>query len=154
MALHDAPTCNLDGVCKMDMRVDKGKTRLLYLPGWAGGLLVFSEITFWTLHLDPLLTLLLGVVPVYFFANFFTTKIFAQEPLVATSPCPKCSSLLTVYFGDLLSVQTDGIIPSAAGPPGSRAASGRRPGWRATRTWRSCAALGCCAPEHLSGVRV
>ena len=45
MALHDAPTCNLDGVCKMDMRVDKGKTRLLYLPGWAGGLLVFSEIT-------------------------------------------------------------------------------------------------------------
>ena len=117
MALHDAPTCNLDGVCKMDMRVDKGKTRLLYLPGWAGGLLVFSEITFWTLHLDPILTLLLGAVPVYFFANFFTTKIFAQEPLVATSPCPKCDALLTVYFGDLLSVQTDGIIPSAAGPP-------------------------------------
>ena len=117
VALHDAPTCNLDGVCKMDMRVDKGKTRLLYLPGWAGGLLVFSEITFWTLHLDPLLTLLLGVVPVYFFANFFTTKIFAQEPLVATSPCPKCDALLTVYFGDLLSVQTDGIIPTASGPP-------------------------------------
>lgn len=117
VALHDNPTCNIDGICKMDMRVDKGKTRLLYLPGWAGGLLVFSEITFWTLHLDPLLTLLLGVVPVYFFANVFTTKIFAQEPLVATSPCPRCSSLLTVYFGDLLNVQTDGIIPSAKGPP-------------------------------------
>ena len=54
---------------------------------------------------------------VYFFADFFTTKIFAQKPLVVTSPCPSCSALLTVYFGDLLSVQTDGIIPKAAGPP-------------------------------------
>jgi hypothetical protein len=118
VAMHDAPRCDVDsGVCKMDMRVDKGKTRLLYLPGWAGGLLVFSEISFWTLHIDPLLSILLGVVPVYFFADFFTTKIFAQQPLVATSPCPKCSSLITVYFGDLLSVQTDGIIPKAAGPP-------------------------------------
>jgi len=117
VALHDTPTCDLSGVCKMDMQVDKGKTRLLYLPGWAGGLLVFSEISFWTLHIDPLLSILLGVVPVYFFADFFTTKIFAQQPLVVTSPCPKCSALITVYFGDLLSVQTDGIIPKAAGPP-------------------------------------
>lgn len=118
VAMHDAPRCDVDsGVCKMDLRVDKGKTRLLYLPGWAGGLLVFSEVSFWTLHLDPLLSIVLGVVPVYFFADFFTTKIFAQQPLVCTSPCPKCSSLITVYFGDLLSVQTDGIIPKAAGPP-------------------------------------
>ena len=118
VALHDTPTCDaVSGVCKMDMQVDKGKTRLLYLPGWAGGLLVFSEISFWTLHIDPLLSTLLGVVPVYFFAQFFTQKIFAQQPLVVTSPCPKCSALITVYFGDLLSVQTDAWIPKAAGPP-------------------------------------
>ena len=117
VALHDTPTCDLSGVCKMDMQVDKGKTRLLYLPGWAGGLLVFSEISFWTLHIDPLLSSLLGVVPVYFFANWFTTQIFAQQPLVVTSPCPKCSALITVYFGDLLSVQTEAWIPKAAGPP-------------------------------------
>merc|ERR1712194_450311 len=92
----------MGGVCKMDMQVDKGKTRLLYLPGWAGGLLVFSEISFWTLHIDPLLSTLLGVVPVYFFAQFFTQKIFAQQPLVVTSPCPKCSALITVYFDDTL----------------------------------------------------
>jgi len=29
----------------------------------------------------------------------------------------QCSALITVFFGDLLSVQTDGIIPKAAGPP-------------------------------------
>jgi len=118
VAMHDTPTCDVvSGVCKMDMQVDKGKTRLLYLPGWAGGLLVFTEISFWTLHLDPLLSSILGVVPVYFFANFFTTKIFAQQPLVVTSPCPKCSALITVYFGDLLSAQTDAWIPKAGGPP-------------------------------------
>merc|ERR1740130_858769 len=106
VALHDTPTCDLSGVCKMDMQGDKGKT-----------LLVYSEISFWTLHLDPLLSTVLGVVPVYFFAQFFTQKIFAQQPLVVTSPCPKCSALITVYFGDLLSVQTDAWIPKAAGPP-------------------------------------
>jgi len=118
VALHDAPTCDADtGVCKMDMRKDLGKTRLLYLPGWGGGLILFSEISFWTLHIDPILSTILGVVPVYFFANWFTTKIFAQQPLVVTSPCPKCSALITVYFGDLLSVQEDAWIPKAAGPP-------------------------------------
>jgi len=118
VAMHDAPRCDADtGVCKMDLRVDKGKTRLLYLPGWAAGLLIFSEVCFWTLHIDPILSTLLGVIPVYFFANFFTTKIFAQEPLVVTSPCPSCNSLLTVYFGDLLNVQSDGIIPKYSGPP-------------------------------------
>ena len=31
VALHDTPTCDaVSGVCKMDMCVDKGKTRLLY----------------------------------------------------------------------------------------------------------------------------
>ena len=171
VAMHDAPRCDAEsGVCKMDMRVDKGKTRLLYLPGWArtrvqsradsppprpprpplplrrpgwtpppgpgsilsptlargraprsvgaracaaprgrpnpcakscaepcagrppraglrstatawagthghslvpghsrlqaGGLLVFSEVSFWTLHIDPLLSIILGVIPV------------------------------------------------------------------------------------------
>jgi len=118
VALHDSPTCRVDtGVCKMDMRTDKGKTRLLYLPGFAGGLIFFCETSFWTLHLDPLLSIVLGVVPVYFLGKFFTENIFAQKPLVATSPCPSCSALLTVYFGDLLSVQTDGILKGNPQPP-------------------------------------
>ena len=118
MALHDAPTCRVDtGVCKQDLRVDKGKTRLLYLPGWLGGMVLFLEGSFWTLHVDPLLSLVLGIVPVYFFGQWFTQNIFAQSPLVATSPCPECPTLLTVYFGDLFSVQTDGIINGKPSPP-------------------------------------
>ena len=101
----------------MDMVVDKGKTRLLYLPGWLGGMVLFLEGSFWTLHVDPLLSLVLGIVPVYFFGQWFTQNIFAQSPLVATSPCPECPTLLTVYFGDLFSVQTDGIINGKPSPP-------------------------------------
>jgi len=118
VALHDSPTCSVDtGVCKMDLRVDKGKTRLLYLPGVAGGMLLFVEASFWILHLDPLLSSILGAVPVYFFGKFFTENIFAQKPLVVTAPCPSCSSLVTVYFGDLFSVQTDGILKGNPEPP-------------------------------------
>ena len=89
VALHDSPTCSVEtGVCKMDLMVDKGKTRLLYLPGVAGGLIVFCEASFWFLHLDPILSIVLGIVPVFFFGKFFTENIFAQSPLVVTAPCP------------------------------------------------------------------
>ena len=63
--------------------------------------------------------IVLGIVPVYFFGKFFTENIFAQKPLVVTAPCPECSSLLTVYFGDLFSVQTDGILKGNPQPPES-----------------------------------
>lgn len=117
VALHDSPTCKVDtGVCKSDLRLDKGKTRLLYLPGLLGGLVVFCEASFWTLHIDPLLSIVLGIVPVYFFGQWFTQNIFAQKPLVTTAPCPQCSSLMTVYFGDLFSVQTDGLIGQPTPP--------------------------------------
>jgi len=112
--IHDAAKCSLDdGICKTDIRVDSGKTRLLYLPGTAGGLILACEAAFWTLHIDPLLSILLGAVPSYFFGIWFTENVFAQKPLVTTSACPNCGQLNTVFFGDLFSVQTDGM----AGPP-------------------------------------
>ena len=121
VALHDSPTCSVEtGVCKMDLMVDKGKTRLLYLPGVAGGLIVFCEASFWFLHLDPILSIVLGIVPVFFFGKFFTENIFAQSPLVVTAPCPECSSLLTVYFGDLFRVQTDGVLKGNPQVPESK----------------------------------
>lgn len=111
VALHDEAACNLvTGVCKTDLRLDTGKNRLLYIPGFVAGIILFSEVTFWTVHLDPLITITLGTLPSYFFGLWFTENIFAQKPLVTTAPCPNCSNLLTIYFGDLLNVQTDGII--------------------------------------------
>jgi len=109
--LHDAASCDPEsGICKNDMQVDVGKQRLLYLPGIIGGMVVFCELSFWILHFDPILSILLGTVPVYFGGKYFTENIFAQKPLVATTSCPECNTLMNVYFGDLLSVGTDKIV--------------------------------------------
>jgi len=114
VVLHDAPTCRVDtGVCKMDARVDEAKQRLLYFPGTAAGLVLLCELSFWTLHIDPLLSLAIAALPSYFFGVWFTENVFAQKPLVASSACPECNYLLTIYFGDLFNVQSEG----AAGPP-------------------------------------
>ena len=95
---------------------------------------------FWTLHIDPLLSIVLGALPAYLFGVWFTENIFAQKPLVTQArraprsteprppapphprplvtqaPCPKCNALTTVYFGDFFSVKIDGVI-APKGPP-------------------------------------
>jgi len=113
VVLHEVPSCTIDGICKNDLRVDQGKQRLLYLPGTAGSVIVLCELFFWTLHIDPFLSILLASVPSYFIGVWFTENIFAQKPLVTVAPCPDgdCSFLNTIYFGDLFNVGADGIIP-------------------------------------------
>ena len=125
---------------QVDLRVDNAKMRLLYFPGVAGGLILGCELSFWTLHIDPLLSIVLSAVPAYFFGKWFTENIFAQKPLVTQArraprstdasqpapphprplvtqaPCPKCNALTTVYFGDFFSVKIDGVI-APKGPP-------------------------------------
>ena len=115
--LHEGATCSLDtGLCKTDLRIDSGKTRLLYLPGQAGGLLLTMELCYWFLGIDPILSVILGAVPAYFFGGWFTENIFAQKPLVTQGSCPEadCQYLIPVFFGDLFAVQQDQIVP---GPP-------------------------------------
>jgi len=118
--LHDGASCNVEtGMCKTDLRVDSGKNRLLYLPGTLGGLLLVMEVIFWTVGLDPIFSVLLGSVPAYFFGLWFTENVFAQKPLVVQASCPEpdCESIFPVFFGDLFSVQTDGIAGPKK-PPG------------------------------------
>jgi hypothetical protein len=117
VVMHDSASCSLDtGVCKTDLRIDTGKTRLLYLPGTAGGLLLIMEVIFWTLGIDPIFSVILGSVPAYFFGVWFTENVFAQKPLVTQATCPDCPQVIPVFFGDLFAVQTDGIVPPK-GPP-------------------------------------
>jgi len=112
VVLHDGASCSVEtGQCKTDMRIDTGKNRLLYLPGTVGGLLLVMEALYWTVGLDPLLSVVLGSVPAYFFGVWFTENVFGQKPLVVQATCPDCTYLFPVFFGDLFSVQTDGIVP-------------------------------------------
>jgi len=115
--VHEAPSCTLDGICKVDLRVDSAKQRLLYLPGTIGSVVLLCELSFWSLHIDPILSILLAAIPSYFLGIWFTENIFGQKPLVTVGACPEadCNALVNVYFGDLFNVATDGIIPG--GPP-------------------------------------
>ena len=118
VVLHEGASCSVDtGLCKTDLRIDTGKTRLLYLPGTVGGLLLIMEGLFWTVGVDPILSVILGAAPAYFFGAWFTENIFAQKPLVTQASCPECQYLFTIYFGDLFAVQSDGIV--AGGVPGN-----------------------------------
>lgn len=115
VVMHDGASCSVDtGLCKTDMRIDTGKTRLLYLPGAVGGLLLVMEALFWTTGIDPILSVIAGALPAYFFGLWFTENIFAQKPLVAQAVCPECNHQFALFFGDLFSVMTDGIVPGVA----------------------------------------
>lgn len=116
--LHDAPRCDIDtGICKMDLKVDTAKMRLLYLPGVGISSIIGCEICFWTLGIDPFLAIILTIIPSFFVGKWFTENVFATDPLPTQTSCPNCDTLVSIYFGDLFSVQQDGII-GQAGPPG------------------------------------
>jgi len=119
VVLHEGASCSVEtGICKTDLRIDDAKTRLLYFPGTAGGLILACEVLFWTTGLDPILSILIGAVPAYFFGVWFTENIFAQKPLVTSVNCPDCQYLQTVYFGDLFGVMADGLTgPKQPVPP-------------------------------------
>jgi len=116
VVLHEGASCTIDGICKSDLTTDDAKTRLLYLPGTAGGLILTCELIYWTLHLDPILSIVLGALPAYAFGVWFTENVFCQKPLVVQGSCPNCQVLQNVYFGDLFSVITDGLAGPAAPP--------------------------------------
>jgi len=112
--IHEGAKCSVDeGICKSDLSIDTGKTRLLYIPGVVGGSILFTELSFWTLHTDPIIGIVLGAIPAYFFGIWFTENVFAQNPIVTQCSCPNCGTLNTIFFGDLFGVMTDGL----AGPP-------------------------------------
>merc|ERR1719487_3107101 len=97
VVMHDSASCSLDtGVCKTDLRIDTGKTRLLYLPGTAGGLLLIMEVIFWTLGIDPIFSVILGSVPAYFFGDLFAVQTDGIVPPKGPPKdtielkCPQC----------------------------------------------------------------
>ena len=75
------------------------------------------RVIFWTVGLDPIFSAIFASVPAYFFGVWFTENVFAQKPAVVQATCPDCQYIFPIFFGDLFSVMTDGIVPGGA--PGS-----------------------------------
>lgn len=98
------------GLCKSDATPDQGKNAILYLPGALASTLLWSEALFWTKGLDPLFSIILGSPIIYLLARLITEKILFQNPLVVSATCPNCSSVINLYFGDVLGVDNNNIM--------------------------------------------
>jgi len=109
-AVQTEPQCYVDtGVCKVTLQEDKFRSNLLYLP--AGSILMIAWLFFafeffgLFIRLNPIVLLLLGVVPVYQGAKALTENLIFQDKLVAYGPCPICEKEQRIYFGNILGVE-------------------------------------------------
>jgi hypothetical protein len=61
------------------------------------------EIPF--LDINPVLSLIVGAVPISWVAKQLTENVFFTDPLVAVGPCPNCGAENRIFFGDVLGVE-------------------------------------------------
>eukprot|EP00307_Rebecca_sp_RCC1486_P003247 CAMPEP_0119414378 /NCGR_PEP_ID=MMETSP1335-20130426/6878_1 /TAXON_ID=259385 /ORGANISM="Chrysoculter rhomboideus, Strain RCC1486" /LENGTH=276 /DNA_ID=CAMNT_0007439257 /DNA_START=98 /DNA_END=928 /DNA_ORIENTATION=+ len=109
--IHDAPQCKVEtGLCKSDATPDQGKNAILYLPGALAATLLWAEGLFWVKGFDPLFSIVLGSPVIYLIARLITEKILFQNPLVVSATCPNCSSVINLYFGDVLGVDNENMM--------------------------------------------
>lgn len=105
-----APAAQVDtGECKSDAVVDQGKNAILYAPGTIAATVLWTESLYWTKRMDPLIAAILGAPIIYLLARLITEKILFQNPLVVSATCPNCSSVINLYFGDVLNVDNANI---------------------------------------------
>lgn len=112
IAVAVQPKCYVDtGVCKVSWTRDKLKTSSLYFPAAFVGVLLWEGVLYEILEpfrsFNPLFTLILGYIPVSFFAKQVTEELVFVKPEVATGPCPSCGVENSVFFGDVLGVEGD-----------------------------------------------
>lgn len=114
IAVQTNPECYVDtGVCKVTWLEDKLLTSSLYVPAGLMSTLIFIGVTFEIanalLHVavNPLLLLAAATAPVSIISKELTNNFLFSDPLVASGPCPKCSVVNKVFFGDVLLVEGD-----------------------------------------------
>jgi len=114
LAVQTEPQCYVDtGVCKVTWTEDKLLTTSLYTPATLFSTLIFIGVTFELANtvlgvaVNPVLLLLVAIIPVSVISKQVTENIFFDSPTVASGPCPKCSVINKVFFGDVLLVQGD-----------------------------------------------
>ena len=114
MAVQTEPKCYVDsGVCKVTWTEDKLLTSSLYTPAVLFSTLVFIGVTFEIANallgvsVNPILLLLAAAYPVSIISKTVTENFLFNDPLVASGPCPKCSVVNKVFFGDVLMVPGD-----------------------------------------------
>ena len=110
IAVDVEPKCYVDtGVCKTTWLKDSVRTGTLYLPASLLLSIVYTgiiyEIPF--IHINPIIALILGFPAIFSATKLITEGFLFKDPLVASGPCPSCSSENSVFFGDVLGVEGD-----------------------------------------------
>lgn len=119
------PVCSLQtGECSATFSVDSTRTQVLQVPGVViASLFVISaydiaafvleealppiDDTFgWLLHLNPLLVLLVGALPISAITTFITNSVIFKDPQVTVGGCPNCGAETRFFFGDILGVES------------------------------------------------
>lgn len=114
LAVQTEPQCYVNtGVCKVTWTENKLLTRSLYTPATLISTLIFIGVTFEIANtvlgvaVNPVLLLLAAILPVSTISKQVTENFFFNNPTVASGPCPKCSVINKVFFGDVLLVPGD-----------------------------------------------
>lgn len=110
IAVDTEPKCYVDtGVCKTTWLPDSVRTGTLYIPASLILSIIYTgviyEIPF--VNINPVIALVLGFPAIFSATKFITEGFFFKDPMVASGPCPSCSSQNSVFFGDVLGVDGD-----------------------------------------------
>lgn len=112
IAVATEPVCYTEsGVCKVTWTENKLKQLSLYAPAAIVGTLLWEGVLYEILEpfrdFNPLITLVLGILPINLFSKQVTEGLVFKNPYVASGPCPKCGVENSVFFGDVLGVEGD-----------------------------------------------
>lgn len=114
IAVATEPQCFVDtGICVSTFERDIFREAVLYTPATLISLLVYiglaDELTPLG-NVNPIITLFVCSPVVYLTAQFLTKNFYFRDPLIASGPCPNCSTENRVFFGDILGVEGPGEV--------------------------------------------
>jgi hypothetical protein len=109
IAVAAEPQCFVDtGICVSTFERDIFREAVLYTPATLISFLLYIGLADALTPLgnvNPIITILVTSPIVYLTAQFLTKNFYFRDPLIATGPCPNCSTENRVFFGDILGVE-------------------------------------------------
>lgn len=110
IAVSKEPKCFVDtGICSVTWTPNKLRQLVSYIPVAAVIITVWVTVAFEFTplrYVNPLVTLVVGSPFILFGTKLFAETIFFSNPLIASGPCPDCSTENHIFFGSVLGVDS------------------------------------------------
>lgn len=109
IAVAKEPQCFVDtGICVSTFQREIFREAVLYAPATLISLTTFVGLADALTPLgnvNPIITILVTSPLVYLTSQYLTKNFYFKDPIIATGPCPSCSTENRVFFGDILGVE-------------------------------------------------